>query len=302
MAAMHDDQVHVGTELAGRLVAAQFPQWGDEPVLPVGGAGTENAIFRVGESLAARFPLRGAPEDVALQARRQMDAMAEFAAAVPVPATEPVALGEPAEDYPFVWAVTTWVDGEVATPDSNAASEALALDLAELVLALRAVPTDGRVFDGAGRGGHLPDHDGWMEDCFQESEGLLDVPALRALWADLRALPPAGPDVMSHRDLIPGNVLVGDGRLAGVLDTGAFGPADPALDLIVGWHLFETDARLAFRTAVGAGNLVWARSAAWAFQQSMGLVWYYVESNHTMSELGRSTLARILEDNPLDAS
>src|SRR5690606_13640887 len=132
--------------------------------------------FRVGDSLAARFPLRGAPEEVALQTSSQQDAMAEFAAAAPVPSTEPVALGQPGEDYPLVWAVTTWVEGVVATPTGDAASESLALDLAGLVLALRNVPTNGRDLDGAGRGGHLPDHDGWMEDCFHESEGLLDVP------------------------------------------------------------------------------------------------------------------------------
>ena len=37
---------------------------------------------------------------------------------------------------------------------------------------------------------------------------------------------------MSHGDLIPGNVLVNDGRLVGILDCGGFGPADPALDLV----------------------------------------------------------------------
>lgn len=37
-------------------------------------------------------------------------------------------------------------------------------------------------------------------------------------------------DVMNHGDLIAGNVLVSHGRLAGVIDVGGAGPADPALD------------------------------------------------------------------------
>ena len=45
--------------------------------------------------------------------------------------------------------------------------------------------------------------------------------------------------MMSHGDLIPGNVLVSGGRLAGVLDVGGVGPADPALDLVAAWHLLE---------------------------------------------------------------
>lgn len=49
----------------------------------------------------------------------------------------------------------------------------------------------------------------------------------------MRALPRgAAGDVMSHRDLIPGNILVSGGRLTGILDAGDLGPADPALDLV----------------------------------------------------------------------
>lgn len=51
-------------------------------------------------------------------------------------------------------------------------------------------------------------------------------------------------DVTSHGDLMLGNVLVSaDGRLAGVLDVGGLGPADPALDLVGGWHLLNTAVR-----------------------------------------------------------
>jgi len=35
---------------------------------------------------------------------------------------------------------------------------------------------------------------------------------------------------------------------------------------------------------------------AWAFQQAMGLAWYYVESNLPMSRLGRRTLNRLLNE------
>jgi aminoglycoside phosphotransferase (APT) family kinase protein len=57
----------------------------------------------------------------------------------------------------------------------------------------------------------------------------------------MRSLPhSSAEDVMTHGDLIPGNVLVSIGRLAGVLDVGGLGPADPALDLLSAWHLLET--------------------------------------------------------------
>jgi aminoglycoside phosphotransferase (APT) family kinase protein len=105
---------------------------------------------------------------------------------------------------------------------------------------------------------------------------------------------------MAHGDLHPANLLVsGSGagtRLAGVVDAGGFGPADPALDLIVPWTLFEAPTRDRMRAALGADDVEWARGAAWAFVQAMGLVWYYVETNPGMSALGRRILERIMSD------
>jgi aminoglycoside phosphotransferase (APT) family kinase protein len=116
------------------------------------------------------------------------------------------------------------------------------------------------------------------------------------MWAAFRELPREAPDVMSHGDLTPGNVLVASGRLAGVLDVGCFGAADPALDLICAWNLLAAGPRLALRGALRCTDLDWERGQAWAFQQAMGLVWYYAETNPVMSRLGRVTLDRIQSD------
>ena len=125
---------------------------------------------------------------------------------------------------------------------------------------------------------------------------MLDVPRLRLLWAQFRELPRETPDVMSHGDLTPGNVLVSHGHLAGVLDIGSFGPADPALDLIAAWNLLEAGSRRVFRDVLRSTDLDWERGKAWAFQQAMGLVWYYADTNPVMSRLGRVTLNRIMSD------
>ena len=83
------------------------------------------------------------------------------------------------------------------------------------------------------------------------------------------------------------------GRLAGVIDVGGVGPADPALDLVAAWHLLDAAPRQVLRDHLGVDDLEWDRGRAWAFEQAMGLVWYYETSNPTMSALGRRTLQRL---------
>lgn len=93
-------------------------------------------------------------------------------------------------------------------------------------------------------------------------------------------------------------MLVSDGRLAAVIDVGGLGPADPALDLAGAWHLLEAGPRRALRDDLGCDDLEWERGKAWAFQ-SIGAVWYYVESNPAMSLMGQRTLQRIIADTSL---
>ncbi len=292
---MHPDQLHVDIDIVRGLLDTQFPQWSGLPVEEVHTTGTVNAIFRVGPDVAARFPLEAEePELARLRLVAEAEAATELAEAATVPTPASLALGEPGEGYPLPWSLQTWLAGHDATVQDPAGSTEFARDLAALVAGLRGADTRGRRFDGEGRGGHLPDHDEWLDDCFRESEDLLDVPRLRTIWARLRELPEVDEDAMCHRDLTPPNILVRDGRLTGVLDGGTFGPADPALDLVAAWHLLDDEQRHVFRRALGCSDVQWRRGMAWAFQQAMGLVWYYVDSNPGMSRWGRRTLDRIV--------
>jgi aminoglycoside phosphotransferase (APT) family kinase protein len=298
---MHAGQHDVDAATVRRLVASQFPQWRHLAVTPVPSPGTVNAIFRVGDGLAARLPLQGDdPEAVRACLAAEAEAAAELHGSTRVPTPEPVALGEPGAGYPLPWSVQTWLPGSTAFDLDPAASSAFAADLAAFVADVRALDTRGRPFRGTGRGGDLRDQDAWVEECLDRSSGVLDVPPLRALWAELRPLPRADPDLMTHGDLVPGNVLVtrrdGHLRLGGVLDVGGLGPADPALDLVGAWHLLDPGPRRVLRDELATDELQWERGRAWAFAQAIGLVWYYATTNPVMSALGRRTLGRLLDD------
>lgn len=294
---MHHGEILISAPTVQQLILDQFPEWSGETVELLHGAGTENTIFRIGATRAARFRrLATSATDVAAELEREALSMWELAELSPVATPTPIATGRPSREYPFPWSIQTWLLGDVATPRISADSSGLAQEVANLVHAFRSAPLKGRRFAGTGRGGELADSDQWMETCFVESSKVLDVPRLRTLWSGFRRLPREQPDAMTHGDLIPANILLRENRLVGILDTGGFSAADPSLDLIVAWHLFDDEARYAFREALGIGHLEWQRGAAWAFQQAMGLVWYYEASNPSMAQLGRSTLTRLCTD------
>jgi aminoglycoside phosphotransferase (APT) family kinase protein len=292
--AMHAGEHPIDAAVARDLIGAQFPRWRGLPVRRVASSGTVNAIFRLGDRLAARFPLRGDdPGAIRRELESEAAAARELAAATRFPVPALVAMGEPGPGYPLPWSVHTWLDGRTGDEDDPSGDVTFASDLAEFIAAVRAIGTRGRAFAGRGRGGDLKDHDDWMHTCLRESVGLLDVSRLTRMWAVFRELPREAPDVMSHGDLTPGNVLTAGGHLSGVIDIGSYGAADPALDLISAWNMLEAGPRQVLRTTLRCTSLEWERSKAWAFQQAMGLVWYYVDSNPVMSRLGRATLDRI---------
>ena len=52
---LHAGEVDTDVSLVRRLLAAQFPHWADLPIEPVPSAGTDNAIYRLGDDLAVRL-------------------------------------------------------------------------------------------------------------------------------------------------------------------------------------------------------------------------------------------------------
>lgn len=294
-ATMHENQLSLDEEDAASLIAERFPEYRDHVVRRLETSGTVNAIFRVGEEATARFPLLShdspGPDP---RPSREVSAMEEFLQASPFPGPRPLGTAEPSALCPGGWSLQTWLSGAIPTPHSHESSDGFADDLSDLIAALRRYPTGERTFTGTGRGGILQEHDGWVEECLERSDGLLEVGPLRKLWEHFRTLEPAGADVMNHGDLIPANLLVDGERLSGVLDTGGFGPADPALDLVAAWHLLDDARRRRLRERLGVDEDEWDRGAGWAFEQAIGLVWYYRVSNPVMAELGRSTLDRLL--------
>lgn len=296
---MHDDQIDISDEVARELIVSQFPEWAPLPVRRFESRGTVNAIFRIGGEFAARFPLRAAdPVAMLRDLEEEAQAIAEFSRHSPVSAPSPVCIGSPGATYPLPWSVQTWLPGTTALDNDPSRSLEFARDLAALVAALRLVSTAGRSFKGCGRGGDLHGHDEWVEASIRQVGPQFVKSQLAELWNYFRDLPRTSQDAMTHGDLTPLNILADRGQLVGILDCGGFGPADPSLDVIAGWHLLDDGPREVFRSELNCDELEWERSKAWTFEQSLGAVCYYVDSNPAMYNMGCRSLRRILDNTP----
>ena len=112
---VHADEVATDASLVRRLLAAQFPEWADLAIERVPSAGTDNAIYRLGDDMAVRLPrIDWATGQVEREHRWLPRARPAPPARHPDPARD---REHPAEGYPWHWSVYRWLEGENATAD-----------------------------------------------------------------------------------------------------------------------------------------------------------------------------------------
>ncbi|WP_330300067.1 aminoglycoside phosphotransferase family protein [Streptomyces sp. NBC_00503] len=291
---MHDGEPDIDTALVRRLIAAQFPRWAQLPVERVDSAGTQNAMYRLGEDMVVRLPrTAGAAQDVVAEhvwLRRLAPALA---VAVPEPLTE----GRPGNGYPWPWSVFRWLSGAIPVAGRIDEPERLAADLARFVLSLRGVdPTDA---PPSYRSETLAARDTDVRAAIAglAALGEIDAAAVSTVWdTALRAPARPGPPVWIHADLQPGNMLLADGRLAAVIDFGCAGLGDPAVDLIPAWYVLPSAARPVFRAALATDDGMWARARGWALSIALMELDYYRNTNPTMASTARHVITETLTD------
>jgi aminoglycoside phosphotransferase (APT) family kinase protein len=291
---MHDGEVETDAALVRRLLAGQFPQWARLPVEPVESYGTDHAIYRLGDRLAARLPRM---EWATAQAAKEAQWLPRLAPRLPLAVPVPVAAGRPADGYPYGWSVYEWLPGQSADGSISDLGQAAA-DLAGFVTALRRVDTAGAPVRRRGsRGGPLADGDEDVRRSIAELGDRIDGDAARRSWAESLAAPAwDGPPAWIHGDLLPGNLLVTGGRLSAVIDFGTLNVGDPACDLLPAWNVFAGESRARFRDELGADGASWLRGRGWALRQAVVALPYYWDTNPKMIRQASRALAEILAD------
>ena len=242
-----------------RLVAEQFPQWSDRPVRAVATAGTVNAIFRIGDDLAASLPVAG---------RGPVPRRGRSGRATRPP--PPVSSRAP----PTCRRRSRWRSGGRA----RATRSWSVADLAPGTGRHGRGPGElDRVRRGPGRLHRGPAPGGCARS--GSSAGPAEVgasPTTTSGWRPAstrartcstsrrcgrcgRSCAPcraSTPDAMCHTDLTPSNVLVRDGRLAGCSTAAGLGRGRPARSTWWrAWHLLDAVRREVLRDALGCSEV-----------------------------------------------
>ncbi|MGW4704033.1 aminoglycoside phosphotransferase family protein [Streptomyces sp. NPDC004285] len=291
----------IDTALVERLIAAQFPDWAGLPVRVVDSAGTDNAMFRLGDAHAVRLP----KADWAVgQAEKEQRWLPHLAPHLTLPVPVPVGRGVPGEGYGHAWSVSAWLDGDDAYRTPLADLAHTAVELGRFGAALRAVDTTGG--PASSRGGPVTRwEDGAMGPALRElgAEGVVDAELAAAAWESVLRLPQwEGPPVWVHGDLLPGNLLGRDERISAVIDFGALGTGDPACDTMPAWTLLTAATRPLFREAAGVDDATWARGRGWALAWGLVTEHHYRETNPVLAGIARRSRTEALAEYATEAA
>ncbi len=105
-----------------------------------------------------------------------------------------------------------------------------------------------------------------------------------------------GEEVWVHGDLLPGNLLVNEGRLSAVIDFGGLNVGDPAGDLQPAWNVFTGDSRERYRAELEVDNASWSRGRGWALFQAVVALPYYWDTNPGIVRQAKHALEQVLAD------
>lgn len=264
-----DGRAGIDAALVKRLIAAQFRQWADLPVVPVERDGNDNRTYRLGDAMTVRLPTAaGYVAGVA----KENEWLPRLAPQLPLPIPKVLGAGEPGEGYPHPWSIRNWLPGATLDMERLTDPAMFATDLAAFIHALQACDAADGPLAGAHsfyRGASPAHYDDETRALLIELEGRVDTRRAAAVWDAALAAEWTGDPVWFHGDLATGNLLIERGRLCAVIDFGTSGVGDPACDLVITWVTLTGRAREAFRGAVRQDPATWARARGWTLWKAL---------------------------------
>jgi len=290
------DKIHIDVSLVRRLIATQFPQWGDLPIKPVKFGGWDNRTFHLGEQMLVRLPSAACYSP---QVEKEHLWLPKLAPLLPLPIPVPLAMGKPAEGYPWHWSIYRWLDGETASIERIADLREFATALAEFLVALQRIDTTGGPMAGPHnfyRGGPLATYDAETRKAIVILGDKIDADLATTAWNAALASTWQGSPVWVHGDIGISNLLVEKGELNAVIDFGSLGVGDPACDLVIAWEWLKGESRDAFHAALPLDNATWTRGRGWALWKALIVYAHLPGTNPLEIENSKRILDEVLAD------
>lgn len=252
--------IDVDAGLVRGLIARQFPEFADQGVIAIGN-GWDNAMFRVGDRLAARLPRRAVAAKLIEHEQRWLPVLAPR---LPLPVPAPLHCGQPDCGYPWRWSIVPWLTGssaDASPPDPQEAGKFGAF------LAALHCPAPCEAPTNPVRGVPLADRAETVELKMEQLRRRTNLVSgnVKRRWHDALSAPPSECRYWLHGDLHPQNILTSRGSISGVIDWGDITAGDVATDLAALWMLFDAPERsLALDRYGGADTDTLARAQGWA--------------------------------------
>ena len=259
---IHDDEPDTSAPVVRSLLEAECPQWAQSPIEYLKTSGTDNAMWRIriddGPDVVIRLP------------RRPGAAAGVLHEAAVLQQIEQTSLGSDVKHAQTASPRRT--PRSVPSPLDRSRMDRRERRLDPSPRPRRSTPrrpgyrsrrrrqhdrnrrrsTTHRQRSPGSRGGPLlpllERLEGWLHSAEWNAAALLDVAAVRRLAAEaLEVVDEPVIEGFVHGDLIPGNLLVDEGRLTAIIDWGGAGWGDTAQDLAPAWAVLTAAERSAFR-------------------------------------------------------
>jgi len=267
---MHDS-LKINVSLVKKLIKEQFPQWSDFAINPVELSGFDNRTFHLGTKMSIRLP---SAQSYAAQVQKEQRWLPLLSPHVSCTIPQPIAMGNPSENYPWNWSIYSWIEGKSANTlsDHDMNLQKIAMDLAHFINELHTIDTTNGPLPGPHnyyRGGPLAIYDVETRNAINQLPDLIDTNAAISLWNKALDAQWNKKPVWVHGDFSAGNILIKNNQLNAVIDFGCMGIGDPACDLTIAWTLLTSDSRKTFKSHVNIDSDTWARARGWALWKSL---------------------------------
>ena len=255
-------------------------------------AGWDNVMFRLGNKLSIRLPRRQAAAKLIEHEQTWLPQIADnLTIAVPTP----YRIGQPTSNYPWRWSILPWLEGTTADrepPDADAGEL-----WGTFLRSLHATPPANAPYNRV-RGVPLRNRYPSLKPRMQRLErNNLISKTIKNIWYEALDIPIDTEAKWLHGDLHPGNILVENGNIVGVIDWGDLTAGDVATDLASIWMLFKNrTAREKAIARYGVSDATLQRAKGWAIYFGVILLDVGLIDNPRQAKTGTQTLRRIAKD------